>query len=188
MRRNSPTLTFTMKGVEKNCMFTVIVFGITFGLPFSIGLQCYDCGELSIITADSNACAMNLGSCVYDLSTGGLKGIGNTHAHLFNSSAPVREVCYSLRGKFRGESLRMGGCDALPLEDVDSEHCLDPDFKVWFETESGREYITEKSFCICGTDFCNRVPAGGSVRVNSWTYFLFIETVLVIISFSRISF
>lgn len=114
--------------------------------------------------------------------------MGANISDLFNSSAPVREVCYSLRGKFRGESLRMGGCDALPLEDVDSEHCLDPDFKVWFETESGREYITEKSFCICGTDFCNRVPAGGSVRVNSWTYFLFIETVLVIISFSRISF
>lgn len=94
------------------------------------------------------------------------------------------EVCYTLHGEFRGGSLVMRGCDAMPINQLDmdsntTERCFDWSVKLWFETEVGIEYINRTRLCICNTDYCNfEGDQGGSVTRKPFVGLL---TVFVVI-------
>lgn len=105
-----------------------------------------------------------------------------------SSNDSLQAVCYSLRGSFRGEDIIMRGCDALPLSNPDESgrQCLD-NFKIWFVTEVGKEYITDHKLCICNEDFCNfDYDLSGAVLIKSSVILLFIY-LFISLHFKKVS-
>jgi hypothetical protein len=63
--------------------------------------------------------------------------------------------------------------DTIPPRDL---QCL-PHFKIWFDTEVGREYIELDSLCVCNTDFCSEPPTQNGVGKlwGQFSYLFFVN-------------